>query len=109
VRSSITINFKVVKENSKEKAQEWLKTRSPNIEMSLEHCTNQRALLCNKMFYMVWQMWSSIDLLKQFSLGGNPYTHLQMCTFCALLPFSRKNSQNDKSYQSFLVTLFKVL
>jgi hypothetical protein len=42
------------------------------------------------MFPMVWSMWFSIDPLEQFSLGGSPYAHFQMCTSCALVPFSKK-------------------
>jgi hypothetical protein len=62
------------------------KSCSLNIEMSLKHCTNQKALLCNKMFPMVWWLvWSSIGFLKQCSLGGSPYTHFLMCTSRALL------------------------
>jgi hypothetical protein len=34
-------------------------------------------------------MWSSIDPMEQFSLGANPYTHLQMCTSRALLHFPK--------------------
>ncbi len=61
---------------------------SLNIEMSLKHYTNQKALLCNKMFPMVWWVWSSIGFLKQCSLGGSLYTHFLMCASRAL-PFPK--------------------
>ncbi len=81
---------------------------SSNLEMCLKHCINQKALLCNKMFLMVWWMWSSIDPLKQFSLGGNPHTHLWMCTSHAFLPLLNFFHKMAKGIDLFLLFCLKL-